>query len=41
MDNAIKYGYHFEVLKGYQFDKGNLFSGYINKMYNLRKEYDK
>jgi hypothetical protein len=41
MDNAIKYGYSFKILHGYQFEQGDLFSGYINKMYNLRMEYAK
>jgi len=41
MDNALKFGYSFEILKGYQFDKGNLFSDYVNRMYALRLEYDK
>ena len=41
MDNAMKYGYTFEILKGYQFETGDLFSGYINKMYTLRNEYPK
>jgi hypothetical protein len=41
MDNAIKYGYQFEILKGYQFDKGYIFKEYINKMYNLRMQYNK
>jgi hypothetical protein len=41
MDNAIKFGYHFEIIKGYQFETGDIFSGYINKMYNLRMEYKK
>jgi hypothetical protein len=41
MDNAIKYGYTFEILKGYQFEKGDIFSGYINKMYELRLQYKK
>jgi hypothetical protein len=40
MDNAVKYGYTFEILKGYQFDKGDIFSGYVNKLYNLRLEFD-
>jgi hypothetical protein len=25
MDNAVKFGYSFEILNGYQFDKGNIF----------------
>jgi hypothetical protein len=41
MDNAIKYGYTFEIIQGYQFDKANLFKDYVNKMYNLRMEYAK
>ena len=40
-DNGIKCGYQFEILRGYQFDKGDLFSGYVNKLYNLRKSYPK
>jgi len=30
-----------EILKGYQFEKGDIFSGYVNKMYNLRLQYSK
>jgi len=41
MINAMKYGYQFEIIKGYQFDKGNLFKDYIIKMYDLRQQYDK
>jgi hypothetical protein len=41
MDNAIKFGYQFEILKGYHFDKGNLFNDYINKLYNLRLQFPK
>jgi hypothetical protein len=41
MDNAIKFGYSFEILNGYQFEKGYIFKDYINKMYNLRLKYDK
>lgn len=41
MDNAITIGYSFEILHGYLFEKGDLFSGYVNKMYNLRMEYEK
>ena len=39
MDNAINFGYTFEILKGYQFEKGNLFESYVNKMYELRNLY--
>jgi len=41
MDNAMRYGYTFEILKGYQFEKGYIFKEYIETMYNLRLEYDK
>jgi hypothetical protein len=41
MDNAIRFGYTFEILNGYQFNKGNLFKEYVNKMYNLRLSYRK
>lgn len=41
MYNAIKYGYIFEVIKGYEFNKGNIFGNYINDNYNLRLEYPK
>ena len=41
MDNAVKYGYQFEILNGYQFKKGNIFKDYVLKMYNLRLQYDK
>jgi DNA polymerase type B, organellar and viral len=41
MDNAIKEGYEFKILKGYQFEKGNIFESYINRMYELRLRYNK
>jgi hypothetical protein len=41
MYNAEKFGYTFEVIKGYKFDKGDLFKSYINKLYQLRLEYPK
>lgn len=41
MENAIKFGYQFEIIKGYLFEKGDLFSEYVTKMYNLRKQYEK
>ena len=41
MENAMRFGYTFDILKGYEFQKGNLFKDYVNKMYNLRMEYEK
>ena len=37
----MKYGYTFEIIKGYEFKKADIFSKYINKMYNLRLQYPK
>jgi len=41
MYNAIKFGYTFEILKGYQFKTANIFKEYVDTMYNLRLQYDK
>jgi len=41
MDNAIKYGYQFNIIKGYQFDKADIFSKYIDYLYNIRLQYPK
>ena len=41
MDNAIKYGYSFQIIKGYTFETGDIFSKFITSMYNLRLEFDK
>jgi DNA polymerase type B, organellar and viral len=41
MDNAIKFGYTFKIIRGYQFEEGDLFSLYVNTLYELRQEYDK
>jgi len=39
MYNANKYGYIFNIIKGYTFNKGNSFSGYVKHMYDLRIKY--
>jgi hypothetical protein len=39
--NAQKYGYEFEILWGYTFEKGFVFKDYINDLYNLRLKYPK
>jgi hypothetical protein len=39
--NAQKYGYKFEVLRGYLFEKDNIFDSYINDLYELRLTYPK
>jgi len=41
MDNAIKYGYQFEIIKGYQFERGNIFKDYVTKLYELRSQFAK
>jgi len=41
MDNAVKYGYSFEIFRGYEFKMGFIFKDYVNKMYNLRLQYEK
>jgi hypothetical protein len=39
MDNAIKYGYTFEILHGYKFNKAVIFREYVDKLYQLRLQY--
>jgi len=39
--NAEKYGYKFEILWGYTFEKGYIFKDYIDNLYNLRLQYSK
>jgi hypothetical protein len=39
--NAEKFGYKFEVLRGYYFNSGYLFKDYVNDIYNLRLKYPK
>ena len=41
MYNAQKYGYTFEILKGYLFKHSVIFKDYVEFLYNLRKQYDK
>jgi len=35
--NAIKYGYKFEVIRGYTFNSEIIFKEYVNKLYNIKK----
>jgi hypothetical protein len=39
--NARKFGYEFEVLWGYTFQRGNIFNKYVDDMYNIRLSYPK
>jgi hypothetical protein len=40
-EKAMKYGYHFEIMHGYQFEKGNVFKEYIEVLYKYRLDYPK
>ena len=41
LKNSLKFGYQFEVLRGYYFNSGYLFKDYVNDLYNLRLRYPK
>jgi DNA polymerase type B, organellar and viral len=41
MDNAIKYGYKFNILWGYTFNRDNIFKDYVEYLYSLRLNYPK
>jgi len=44
INNAIKFGYKFEILWGsvrYTFDKQIIFKDYVDSLYNMRLTYDK
>jgi hypothetical protein len=41
IDNAIKFGYKFEVLEGYLFEAEDIFSTYVNRMYKMKEESSK
>lgn len=37
--NAIKFGYKFEILWGYKFQRKNIFKDYVTNLYRLRSQY--
>lgn len=39
--NATKYGYSFKIKRGYLFEKGNIFTKYVDFLYKLKKESEK
>lgn len=41
LENSKKFGYNFEILRGYTFDKDYIFKDYVNDIYNLRLSYPK
>ena len=38
---ALTLGYKFEVLEGILFERGEIFSGFVTSLYNLRKSFSK
>lgn len=41
MDNAMKFGYKFEIIWGYTFESAYIFSDYVSYLYNFRLNYPK
>jgi hypothetical protein len=41
LDNAVKYGYKFDILGGYIFERKNIFKNYVLNLYDLRLKYPK
>lgn len=41
LKNAEKFGYSYEIKRGYLFEKGNIFKDFVDVLYNLRISYDK
>ena len=41
MDNAMKSGYTFRIIKGYEFETGDLFSNFVTTLYEMRMKYPK
>jgi len=41
LKNSLKYGYKFEVLWGYTFNKSYVFKDFVDNLYNLRLTYPK
>lgn len=41
LKNALNFGYKIKIIKGYLFEKANIFSGYVNDLYSLRLSYPK
>lgn len=41
MFNAMKYGYSFEILRGYTFERGNIFKNYVTDLYKIKESHNK
>jgi hypothetical protein len=39
LDNAQNYGYKFNILWGYKFERKNIFKDYVDTLYSLRRRY--
>nr|YP_010130182.1 DNA polymerase family B [Clavaria fumosa]QPZ51084.1 DNA polymerase family B [Clavaria fumosa] len=37
----MKYGYKFEILRGYLFDKDFIFTNYISDLYSIKEKHNK
>nr|YP_010170406.1 DNA polymerase type B [Phanerochaete carnosa]QRZ60388.1 DNA polymerase type B [Phanerochaete carnosa] len=40
-ETALELGYKIEIIRGYKFKTGYIFKEYVEKMYNLRRQYSK
>ncbi len=41
IENAIKYGYKFKIISGYLFESANIFSEYIDVLYEIKQSKTK
>ena len=41
LKNALSFGYKITIEKGYLFEKGNIFKGFVDDLYSMRTSYDK
>jgi hypothetical protein len=41
LNNSLKYGYKFKVLRGYIFEKENIFKDYVNSLYKIKESSNK
>jgi len=41
INNAIKYGYKFKIIRGYLFESANIFKEYIDVLYEIKQSKSK
>ena len=41
LKNALNFGYQFEIIRGYLFERQNIFNKFINDLYKFRMEFPK